>query len=145
MTNKEFAFKYARKEFMLYGIRVILVGYDKEYSDVVIVSPVELRTEGCFWQGDCLEFSDVITHKTDIEAYRYAQINELKPVPREKPKTTPRVKPVTPGECIAYFEGQQGMNYSVVNGCVSAVYKRKGSALKLVSGGDSINNVTEKI
>ena len=37
------------------------------------------------------------------------------------------------------------MNYSVVNGCVSAVYKRQGSALKLVSRGDSINNVTEKI
>lgn len=28
---------------------------------------------------------------------------------------------------------------------VSAVYKRQGSALKLVSRGDSINNVTEKI
>lgn len=54
-------------------------------------------------------------------------------------------KPKTPGECIAYFEGQQGMNYSVVNGCVSAVYKRQGSALKLASRGDSINNVTEKV
>lgn len=55
------------------------------------------------------------------------------------------VRAMTPGECIAYYEGQQGMNYSVVNGCVSAVYKRQGSALKLVSQGDSINNVTEKI
>lgn len=55
------------------------------------------------------------------------------------------VKPMTPGECIAYYEGQQGMNHSVINGCVSAVYKRQGSALKLVSWGDSINNVTEKI
>lgn len=145
MTSKEFAFKYARKEFMFYGIRVILVGYNRESPDVVIVSPVKLRTERCFWYEDSLLFSDVITHKPDIEAYQYAQINELKPVPREKPKATPRVKPVTPGECIAYYEGQQGMNYSVVNGCVSAVYKRQGSALKLVSRGDSINNVTEKI
>lgn len=31
------------------------------------------------------------------------------------------------------------MNYSVINGCVSAVYKRQGSTLKLVSWGDSIN------
>ena len=37
------------------------------------------------------------------------------------------------------------MNYSVVNGCVSAVYRRQGSALKLVSWGECINNVTEKI
>ena len=59
--------------------------------------------------------------------------------------TKKEVKVMTPGECIAYYEGQQGMNYSVVNGCVSAVYKRQGSALKLVSQGDSINNVTEKI
>lgn len=34
---------------------------------------------------------------------------------------------------------------AVVNGCVSAVYKRQGSALKLVSQGEGINNVTEKI
>ena len=60
-------------------------------------------------------------------------------------KKTKEVKQITPGECVAYYEGQQGMNYSVVNGCVSAVYKRQGSALKLVSRGDSINNVTEKI
>nr|DAK68323.1 MAG TPA: hypothetical protein [Caudoviricetes sp.] len=59
--------------------------------------------------------------------------------------TKKEVKVMTPGECIAHYEGQQGMNYSVVNGCVSAVYKRQGSALKLVSRGDSINNVTEKI
>lgn len=37
------------------------------------------------------------------------------------------------------------MNYSVVNGCVSAVYKRQGSALKLVSWGEGINNVAAKI
>ena len=59
--------------------------------------------------------------------------------------TKKEVKVMTPGECIAYYEGQHGMNYSVVNGCVSAVYKRQGSALKLVSRGDGINNVTEKI
>lgn len=145
MTNKEFAFKCAGKEFTLYGIRVILVGYNRECSDVVIVSPPESRTEGCFWQGDSLEFSDAIIYKTDIDAYQYAQIDELKPVPGETPQAVAEVKPMTPGECIAYFEGQQGMNYSVVNGCVSAVYKRQGSALKLVSRGVSINNVTEKI
>jgi hypothetical protein len=31
------------------------------------------------------------------------------------------VKPMAPGECIAYYEGQQGMNYSVINGCVPGV------------------------
>lgn len=148
MISKEFAFKYAGKEFMFYGIRVILVGYDSECSGVVIVSPPESRTEGCFWQGDSLEFSDVIIYKTDIDAYQYAQIDELKPVPGEKPctpLTRGEVKSMVQGECIAYYEGQQGMNYSVVNGCVSAVYKRQGSALKLVSWGEGINNVTEKI
>ena len=148
MTNKEFAFNYAGKEFTLYGIRVILVGYNRECPGTVIVSPPESRTEGCFWQGDCLEFSDAVIYKTDIDAYQYAQIKELEPVPEEKPctpLTRGEVKPKTPGECIAYYEGQQGMNYSVVTGCVSAVYKRQGGALKLVSKGDSINNVTEKI
>ena len=135
MTNKEFAFNYAGKEFMLYGIKVILVGYDSEYPDAVIVSPVESRTVGCFWEG--LDNTDVITYRGKGKEYQYAQIEELSPVAEDKPKT--------PGECIAYFEGQQGMNYSVVNGCVSGVYKRQGSALKLVSCGDSINNVTEKI
>lgn len=135
MTNKEFAFNYAGKDFMFYGDRVIVVGYDSEYPDVVIVSPVSGNSMGCFWEG--LDYTDVITHRSKRKAYQYAQIEELSPVTEEKPKT--------PGECIAYCEGQQGMNYSVVNGCVSAVYKRQGSALKLVSRGDSINNVTEKI
>ena len=143
MTNKEFAFNYAGKEFMFYGNRVALVGYDSEYPDVVIVSPVESRTVGCFWEG--LDNTDRITYRTKRKAYQYAQINELSPVTGEKPQTITEEKPMTPGECIAYYEGQQGMNYSVVNGCVSGVYKRQGSALKLVSRGDSINNVTEKI
>ena len=151
MTNKEFAFKYAGKEYMYYGNKVVLVGYEAERLNRVIVSPVELRTVGCFWEG--LDYGDVITYKAYRKVYQYAQIRELKPVPgekpqtvpEEKPNTTPQVKPKTPGECIAYYEGQQGMSYSVVNGCVSAVYKRQGSALKLVSRGDSINNVTDKI
>ena len=135
MTNKEFAFKYAGKEFMFYGDRVILVGYVNECPDLVIVSPVSENTRAGYWAG--LGNSDVITYRDKRETYQYPQIEELSPVTEEKPKT--------PGECIAYYEGQQGMNYSVVNGCVSAVYKRQGSALKLVSQGDGINNVTEKI
>ena len=63
--------------------------------------------------------------------------------PDEKPQT--RNKPMTPGECIAYYEGQQGMNYSVINGCVSAVYKRQGGALKLVFWGEGISDVTARI
>lgn len=143
MRNKEFAFNYAGKEFTYYGERVILVGYDSGYPDVVIVSPVDSRRVGCFWEG--LDNTDRITYRTKIKAYWYSQIKELGPVTEEKPQTVARVKTVTPGECIAYCEGQQGMNYSVVSGCVSAVYKRQGSALKLVSRGDGINNVTEKI
>ena len=143
MTGKEFAFNYAGKEFMFYGDRVIVVGYDNECPDVVIVSPASGNARGCFWEG--LDYTDVITHRARRKAYQYAQIEELSPVTEEKPQTVAEEKPKTPGECIAYFEGRQGMNYSVVNGCVSAVYKRQGSALKLVSWGDSINNLTEKI
>ena len=151
MTNKEFAFNYAGKEFIFYGDRVIVVGYDSEYPDVVIVSPVSGNARGCFWEG--LDNTDRITYRTKRKAYQYAQIEELSSVTEEKPQTVAEEKPQaiteekpkTPGECIAYFEGRQGMNYSVVNGCVSALYKRQGSALKLVSRGDSINNVTEKI
>ena len=145
MTSKEFAFKYAGKEFMYYGDRVIIVGYDIEYPEVVIVSPTEAHTYGSFWDEEFIDYSDVITHRAKRKAYQYAQISELRPVTKKKPQTVSKVKTATPGECIAYYEGEQGMNYSVVNGCVSAVYKRQGSALKLVSQGDSINNVTEKI
>lgn len=143
MTNKEFAFNYAGKEFIFYGDRVIVVGYDSEYPDVVIVSPTSGNARGWFWEG--LDNIDVITYRGKRKEYQYTRIDELKPVTKEKPRTVVKVKPLTPGECIAYYEGQQSMNYSVVNGCVSAVYKRQGSALKLVSCGDSINNVTEKI
>ena len=143
MTNKEFAFKYAGKEFMFYGDRVIVVGYDMSGPDLLIVSPVFESTKAGYWEG--LDSSDAITYRTKRTTYQYAQVKELGPVIKEKPQTVTEEKPMTPGECIAYYEGQQGMNYSVVNGCVSAVYKRQGSALKLVSQGDSINNVTEKI
>lgn len=143
MTNKEFAFKYAGKEYMYYGNKVVLVGYEAERLNRVIVSPVELRTVGCFWEG--LDYGDIITYRAHRKVYQYAQINELIPMREEKPQTVAEVKPLTPGECIAFYEGQQGMIYSVVNGCVSAVYKRQGSALKLVSRGGSINNVTENI
>ena len=143
MTSKEFAFKYAGKEFMFYGDRVIVVGYDIEYPDVVIVSPVSENTRAGYWAG--LDNTDVITYRDKRETYQYSQIGELEVITEEKPQAVTDEKTKTPGECIAYYEGQQGMNYSVVNGCVSAVYKRQGSALKLVSRGDSINNVTEKI
>lgn len=145
MTNKEFAFNYAGKEFMYYGDRVILVGYYGDCANVAIVSPVEVHTNGSFWSRKFLDPSDFITYKTEKTTYQYAQIKELGPIAEEKPQTVTEEKPKTPGECIAYYEGQQGMDYSVVNGSVSAVYKRQGSALKLVSRGDSINNVTEKI
>lgn len=143
MTSKEFAFNYAGKEFMFYGYRVIVVGYDNEYPDVVIVSPAFPDAGGCFWEG--LDYTDVIIHRVKRKAYQYAQIEELSPIAEEKSQAVAKVKTAAPGECIAYYEGQQGMNYSVVNGCVSAVYKRQGSALKLVSRGEGINNVTEKI
>lgn len=151
MTNREFAFSYTGKEFMFYGDRVIVVGYDNEHPDMVIVSPVSENTRAGYWAG--LDITDVITYRDKRETYQYAQIGELESVTEEKPQTVAKEKqqtvteekPLTPGECIAHYEGQQGMNYSVVNGCVSAVYKRQGSALKLVSRGDSINNVTEKI
>ena len=144
MTNKEFAFNYAGKEFMYYGDWVILVGYSSELPGSVIVSPTtKARNFVCFWES--LDTTDVITHRGKRTTFRYVHMKWLVPVTEEKPQTVTKVKPLTPGECIAYYEGQQGMNYSVVNGCVSAVYKRQGSALKLVSRGDSINNVTEKI
>ena len=143
MTNKEFAFKYAGKEFMFYGDRVIVVGYDNEGLDMVILSPVSENTRAGYWAG--LDNTDVITYRDKRETYQYSQIGELESITEEKPQAVTEEKPKTPGECIAHYEGQQGMNYSVVNGCVSAVYKRQGSALKLVSQGDSINNVTEKI
>ena len=151
MTNREFAFNYTGKEFMFYGDRVILVGYDNKCPDMVIVSPVSENTRAGYWAG--LDITDVITYRDKRETYQYAQIGELESITDEKPQAVTEEKPQavtdektkTPGECIAYYEGKQGMNYSVVNGCVSAVYKRQGSALKLVSWGDSINNVTEKI
>lgn len=59
--------------------------------------------------------------------------------------TNKKVRPGAPDECMAYFEGRQGMNRSVINGSVSAVYKRQGSALKLVSRSDGISNVNEKV
>jgi hypothetical protein len=59
--------------------------------------------------------------------------------------TDKEVRHMTPGERIAHHEGRQGMNHSVIDGSVSAVYERQGSALRLVSRGDSINNVTERI
>ena len=144
MTNKEFAFNYAGDEFMLDGDIVILVGYRSGYPETVIVSPTE-RYAGEPWHWEFLDSMDVITYKTNIGAYRYVNLNEIVPIYEEKPQPVAKVKPMTPGECIAYYEGQQGMNYSVVNGCVSAVYKRRGSALKLVSWGEGIINVTEKV
>ena len=142
MTNKEFAFNYAGDEFMLCGDIVILVGYDSEDTSRVIVSPTE-EHGGIPWYWEFLDSTDVITYMTDIRKHQYADLNGLIPIHKEKP--TSRNKPKTPGECIAYYEGQQGMNYSVINGSVSAVYKRQGSALKPVSCGGGVNNVNEKV
>ena len=144
MTNKEFAFNYAGDEFMLDSDTVILVGYRSGYPETVIVSPTE-RYAGEPWYWESLDPTDVITYKTNIWAYRYANLNEIIPTHKEKPRAVAKVKPMTPGECIAYYEGRQGMNYSVINGSVSAVYKRQGSALKLVSWGEGTNDVTEKV
>lgn len=144
MTNKEFAFNYAGDEFMLDSDTVILVGYRSGYPETVIVSPTE-RYAGEPWYWEFLDPTDVITYKTNIGAYLYANLNEIIPIHKEKPRAVAKVKPMTPGECIAYYEGQQGMNYSVINGSVSAVYKRQGSALKLVSWGDGVSNVNEKV
>lgn len=152
MTNREFAFNYAGDEFMLYGDIVILVGYDSEDTSQVIVSPTE-EYRGIPWYWEFLDSTDVITYTTDIGRYQYVDLNKLipihkekpRPIHKEKPQAIAKVKPMTPGECIAYYEGQQGMNYSVINGCVSALYKGQGGALKLVSWGDSINNVNEKV
>lgn len=144
MTNKEFAFNYAGDEFMLDGDTVILVGYRSCYPEAVIVSPTE-RYAGEPWYWESLDPTDVITYKTNIGAYLYVNLNEPIPIHKEKPQAVAKVKPMTPGERIAYYEGQQGMNYSVINGCVSAVYKRQEGALKLVSWGDGVNNVNEKV
>lgn len=144
MTNKEFAFNHAGDEFMLYGDIVILVGYDSEDTSQVIVSPTE-EYGGIPWYWEFLDSTDVITYMTDIGKHQYADLNELIPIHKEKPQPASRNKPKTPGECIAYYEGQQGMNYSVINGSVSAVYERQGSALKLVSWGDGVDNVNEKV
>lgn len=145
MTNKEFAFKYAGDEFMFDGDRFILVGYESESPGVVILSPIESHRNE-LWYWEILDSTDVITYMTDIRKYQYANLNGLIPIRKEIPQTTPpEVRPKTPGDCIAYYEGQQGMNYSVGNGCLSAVYKRQGSALKLVSWGEGINNVAAKI
>lgn len=107
MTNKEFAFNYAGDEFMLYGDIGILVGYDSEDTSQVIVSPTE-EYGGFPWYWEFLDSTDVITYMTDIRKYQYADLNEL----------TPEVKPKTPGECIAYYEGQQGI---YLLGCLAAV------------------------
>lgn len=46
MTNEEFAFNYAGKEFMHYGNRVALVGCGSENP------PVEIRTDGTLEELD---------------------------------------------------------------------------------------------
>lgn len=78
MTNKEFAFKYAGKEFMFYGDRVIVAGYNNECPDWLIVSPVSEDTPGWFWEG--LDNTDAITYGGGGTTYQYAQIDELTPV-----------------------------------------------------------------
>lgn len=52
MTNEEFAFNYADKEFMRYGNKVALVGHDSENPYAVIAPPVEIRTDGTLVEPD---------------------------------------------------------------------------------------------
>lgn len=115
MTGKEFAFNCAGDEFMLYGDTVILVGYDSEDTSRVIVSPTE-EYGGIPWYWEFLDSTDVITYRTDIRRYQYADPDELTPIHKDKPRPTPEVKSKTPGECIAYYGGRQGMNSSMING-----------------------------
>ena len=58
MTNEEFAFNYADKEFMPYGNRVALVGHDSENPHAVIESPVETRTDGTLVEPDAPDAPD---------------------------------------------------------------------------------------
>lgn len=46
MTNEEFAFDYAGKEFIHYGNRAALAGPDSENPYAVPAPPAEIRTEG---------------------------------------------------------------------------------------------------
>lgn len=90
MTNKEFAFKYAGDEFMFDGDRFILVGYESESPGVVILPLIESHgNEQWYWET--LDPTDVITYMTDIRKYRYANLNGLIPIHKEKPQTTPRL------------------------------------------------------
>lgn len=52
MTNEEFAFNYAGKEFMHHGNRVALAGHDSENPYAVIAPPVEIRTDGTTVESD---------------------------------------------------------------------------------------------
>ena len=93
MTNKEFAFKYAGKEFMLDDDGVVLVGYAKGQFRFVIVSPIGGVWQNWYW--DNLDSSDAIIYRPDVEVYRYARTDELIFVDDEKPQT--EVKPMAPG------------------------------------------------
>lgn len=52
MTNEEFAFNYAGKEFMHYGNRVALAGYGSENPYAVTAPPVEICTGGTLEEPD---------------------------------------------------------------------------------------------
>ena len=113
---------------------VILAGYDSDSPVTVIMSPTE-RHEGGPWYWEFLDSMDVITYVTDIRKYQYANLNEL--VPMHK----------TIGELIKEHEGVSGIQFSTdEHGNVQVAYIRgRHGAVKLVSVGDGLENVSSKI
>lgn len=134
MTSKEFAFNYAGDKFILDDDIVILVGYNSEDTKRVIVSPAG-EYGGIPWYWEFLDSMDIITYTTNIGKYQYADLNELVPVHK------------TIGELIKEHEGVSGIQFSTgEHGNVQAAYIRgKHGAMKLVSAGDSLENVLSKI
>ena len=116
MTNEEFVFNYAGKEFMHYGNRVALVGHDSENPYAVIASPVEIRTDGTLVEPDA---------------------------PREpvdpRPRTIGELIKEHEGVRGIQFSTDE-------HGNVQAAYIRgKHGGMKLVSMGDGLENVSSKI
>lgn len=145
MTNKEFAFNYAGKEFMYCGNRVILVGFNSKRPGTVIVSPLEGKAARPFClEGERLDRRDVITYGTGTEVYRHVDLDEIVPVTGGNPRTA--AGPATPGGRIARYGGRQGTNRPVTGGSVSAVHKGAGERPRNLSPGVRVSSdVSEKV
>lgn len=116
MTNEEFAFNYAGKEFMHYGNRVALVGYGSENPYAVIAPPVEICTDGT------LEELDVPHEPVD-----------------PRPRTIGGLIKEHEGVRGVQFSTDE-------HGNVQAAHIRgKHGGMKLVSMGDGLENVSSKI